>query len=1201
MDPPLVNDSSFSPANPSSYTLSEIWPFPVNDAVRSGLRLAVNSTPSDKDVSTAAAAAAAAEESTVTDLTAGWGGRKARALNSEEDESSKMVSLSSSGNEVKDSGEKKRKLCGSESGNGDGSMKPEGETSSGGGSKATEQKNKPEPPKDYIHVRARRGQATDRHSLAERARREKISEKMTALQDIIPGCNKIIGKALVLDEIINYIQSLQRQVEFLSMKLEVVNSGPSTGPTIGVFPTGDLGTLPIDLHRNIYEQQEANESRGSHPEWLHMQVADNLLHDSSSNLETLIFCSQTLRSKVQRDFEELPPGAFQKLRESLTTLLKKFHKGPPKVRTQISIAVAALAVHVPAADWGDSGIVSWLRDEMNMHPEYVPGFLELLTVLPEETFNYKIAARPDRRRQFENELTSQMEAALSILTACLNITELKEQVLEAFASWLRLRHGIPGAVLACHPLVHAALSSLNSDPLSEASVNVISELIHYTASPSSGGISAQTPLIQVIVPQILSLKAHLRDSSKDEEDVKAIGRLFADVGDSYVELIATGSDESMVIVHALLEVTSHPEFDIASMTFNFWHSLQLTLTKRDSYSSLGSEASIEAERNRRQHIFRPAYESLVSLVGFRVQYPEDYQGLSYEDLKEFKQTRYAGTLLILTECFILPAVADVLIDAALILGGDTTLKILYMKLLEANAQTGNNFQEWRPAEAILFCIWAISNYVSAVEAEVMPQVMALLQNLPQQAQLLQTACLLVGAYSKWLNAAPASVSILPSIIRILMSGMGTSEDCAAAAALAFRHICDDCRKNLCGYFEDLYTIYCMAINGGGGYKVSAEDSLNLVEALGMVVTELPLDQARSALEKLCFSVASPLEEAAKEDLDKKHARELTVHIDRFAFLFRYVNHPEAVAAEINKHWAIFRVIFDARPWDMRTMESLCRACKYAVRTSGRYIINTIGEMLAKIQFHYQQHHQPCFLYLSSEVIKIFGSDPSCADYLKNLIESLFAHTTCLMTSIKEVTARPDIADDCFLLASRCLRYCPHLFIPSPIFSPIVDCAIIGMTVQHREACHSILTFLSDVFDLEKSVNEEQFVRIRDSVMIPRGATITRILISSLAGALPSSRLDTVTYTLLALTRTYGSQAVGWAKESVSLIPRTAVTETESAKFLQALSDVTYGADVNSLIGHAEELSDVCRRNRTVQELVQAALKPLELNLVAPVS
>jgi hypothetical protein len=33
-----------------------------------------------------------------------------------------------------------------------------------------EEEEKPEPFKDYIHVRARRGQATDSHSLAERVR-----------------------------------------------------------------------------------------------------------------------------------------------------------------------------------------------------------------------------------------------------------------------------------------------------------------------------------------------------------------------------------------------------------------------------------------------------------------------------------------------------------------------------------------------------------------------------------------------------------------------------------------------------------------------------------------------------------------------------------------------------------------------------------------------------------------------------------------------------------------------------------------------------------------------------------------------------------------------------------------------------------------------------------------------------------------------
>lgn len=43
---------------------------------------------------------------------------------------------------------------------------------------------------------------------------------------------------------------------------------------------------------------------------------------------------------------------------------------------------------------------------------------------------------------------------------------------------------------------------------------VISELIHYTAAESSGGVAVQMPLIQVLVRQVMSLKALLKDSSK---------------------------------------------------------------------------------------------------------------------------------------------------------------------------------------------------------------------------------------------------------------------------------------------------------------------------------------------------------------------------------------------------------------------------------------------------------------------------------------------------------------------------------------------------------------------------------------------------------------------------------------------------------------------------------------------------------------
>ena len=68
-----------------------------------------------------------------------------------------------------------------------------------------------------------------------------------------------------------------------------------------------------------------------------------------------------------------------------------------------------------------------------------------------------------------------------------------------------------------------------------------------------------------------------------------------------------------------------------------------------------------------------------------------------------------------------------------------------------------------------------------------------------------SVCLIIGAYSKWLDAAPSGFAKLPLVIDILMSGMRTSEDSAAAAALAFRHICD-------GIVSLLFTILPLSLS-----------------------------------------------------------------------------------------------------------------------------------------------------------------------------------------------------------------------------------------------------------------------------------------------------------------------------------------------------------------------------------------------------
>lgn len=93
MDPPLVNESSFSAANPSAYSLASIWPFGGDQGGSVlGLRMAnlAQNLGGFRECSTNRDGSM--EESTVTEQSGG--GRKRKDVSSE-DESSRMVSTSS--------------------------------------------------------------------------------------------------------------------------------------------------------------------------------------------------------------------------------------------------------------------------------------------------------------------------------------------------------------------------------------------------------------------------------------------------------------------------------------------------------------------------------------------------------------------------------------------------------------------------------------------------------------------------------------------------------------------------------------------------------------------------------------------------------------------------------------------------------------------------------------------------------------------------------------------------------------------------------------------------------------------------------------------------------------------------------------------------------------------------------------------------
>lgn len=101
---------------------------------------------------------------------------------------------------------------------------------------------------------SKRSRAAEVHNMSEKRRRQKINEKMKALQKLIPNSNKT-DKASMLDEAIEYLKQLQLQVQMLTMRngssshpfyLPGAVQPPSTGPLLDEANSSRLVSFTAD-------------------------------------------------------------------------------------------------------------------------------------------------------------------------------------------------------------------------------------------------------------------------------------------------------------------------------------------------------------------------------------------------------------------------------------------------------------------------------------------------------------------------------------------------------------------------------------------------------------------------------------------------------------------------------------------------------------------------------------------------------------------------------------------------------------------------------------------------------------------------------------------------------------------------------------------------------------------------------------------
>ena len=186
---------------------------------------------------------------------------------------------------------------------------------------------------------------------------------------------------------------------------------------------------------------------------------------------------------------------------------------------------------------------------------------------------------------------------------------------------------------------------------------------------------------------------------------------------------------------------------------------------------------------------------------------------------------------------------------------------------------------------------------------------------------------------------------------------------------------------------------------------------------------------------------------------------------------------------------------------------------------------------------FAQRHHASLLFAVSELVRSFGRDENVFETLRLSLEEVMGWTSKMLRALPDFESAPDVADDAFLLAKVCVSNCPRIIINARVLPAMIDMAIVGMHIQHREACCSILVFLRNMMQAQDDASMD----VLRHALPPRGPALAQSLLAGALGSLPASRLDDVTDVLASMLTCAGAIAVEWIQAALSRIPEQAAS------------------------------------------------------------
>lgn len=817
--------------------------------------------------------------------------------------------------------------------------------------------------------------------------------------------------------------------------------------------------------------------------------------------------------------------------------------GAKHINIILAVALANLALMF--LSWKD--VIPELVSNLGQSPETASALVEFLKVLPEEMSSSKrLPLTDDDLKSREVELLSNnAEDVLTLLVSYIQqpeLSSLKPLIFQCLDSWLT---EIDSRKIVNSPIIDIVFQALNDPNTFESASSCVCTLVRETRE-----VDESVDMINALYPRIVALRPLIKESKDDLETFRCLTLIFAEAGESWHMLAARSPKSFRPLVEGIAECAAFDEdLDVVQYTFYFWYDLAEVISL-DRYDEARND-------------FGDIYLQLLKVFVNHLRYPiapgdnsqltgKDLFDGNHENDDKFRSFRHE--------------MAGVLKDCCKVVGSSKALSIPYQMIYESlEAQSQGKVVPWQYIEAPLFAVRSMGREISKYENEVMPLLMKVVENLPENDMIRYTATLFLGRYSEWSEKHPEFLELQINYITVGFSSSNT--DVVHASAQAFKELCYDCGKLLVNYVDQIYPFYEQL-----GAALPLNTYYNVTYGIADIVSTQPMAEVEKSLQRFCEPICHRLIELSQLSPDKALFRNIADQIELLVIFVREVK----LCVPLKSSDPTVKFIEDVMPvlnglidrYGDQSIEISERYCKF-VRSSilnvRLHLIDLIPSLAEKIAAMYDKTHFGCYLWVSGAIVREYSIDETPQEifnavwvFAEQLISS-FARNFSVEIA-PNVRNHPDRLEDFFLMMQDVLLGYPFKLITSPQLGAVYEVSKATLDLFEVDPVVSVCRFLIDLFaygtryspNSQVHTIPEEVQNLVRELAVARGGELFQKIVLGLITTLPrDAEYEATALMIKILQLVPAAQASSWLAETLDSLPSNSVSAEEKNKLLQS--------------------------------------------------